>query len=213
MMSPGDKPRVQRIEEFAAELGFVVLRRAVGILGALEALGQFTDFGGDGHFVELTTERRRVATNSPSRGPPGSACHLSPLRKIFARVFDEIEMEINRLSLDDPRYPAGLKVCLGNAAPQTITAAGDLSVLRPETFALFCSVKCPGNLILQTYDLAQKLRAAGVTVIGGFHSPMERQCLQILLRSPHPVIVCPSRGAPKRVPPEFRRPLEEGRML
>ena len=122
-------------------------------------------------------------------------------------------MEINCLSLDDPRYPAGLKVCLGNAAPKTLTAGGDLGVLRSESLALFCSVKCPGNLILQTYDLAQKLRAAGVTVMGGFHSPMERECLRILLQSPHPVIVCPARGLPKRVPPEFRRPLEEGRLL
>jgi predicted Rossmann fold nucleotide-binding protein DprA/Smf involved in DNA uptake len=85
--------------------------------------------------------------------------------------------------------------------------------LRAKTLALYCSVKCPGNLILQTYDLAQKLRAAGVTVVGGFHSPMERECLRILLRSPHPVIVCPARGLPKRVPPEYRRPLEDGRLL
>ena len=122
-------------------------------------------------------------------------------------------MEINCLSLDDPRYPAGLKLCLGNGAPKTISAGGDLALLRPATLALFCSVKCPGNLIQQTYDLAQKLRAAGVTVIGGFHSPMERECLRILLRSPHPVIVCPARGLPKRVPPEFRKPFEEGRLL
>ena len=122
-------------------------------------------------------------------------------------------MEINCLSLDDPRYPAGLKRWLGNDAPTTITACGDLAVLRPKTLALFCSVKCPGNLILQTYDLAQKLRAAGATVIGGFHSPMERECLRILLRSPHPVIVCPAHRLPKRVPPEFRKPLEEGRLL
>src|SRR3989442_1213046 len=59
----------ERIEEFAAELGFVVLRRAVGILVALETLSQFTNFGGHAHFVELTTERRRAATNSPSRRP------------------------------------------------------------------------------------------------------------------------------------------------
>ena len=122
-------------------------------------------------------------------------------------------MEISRLSLDDPRYPAGLKVCLGNAAPKTLTAGGDLDVLRTESLALFCSVKCPGDLILQTYDLAQKLRAAGVTVIGGFHSPMERECLRILLRSPHRVIACPARGLPKRVPPEFRKALSEGRLL
>jgi len=122
-------------------------------------------------------------------------------------------MEIDCLSLDDPRYPAGLKFCLGDGAPKSITAGGNLAVLRPKTLALFCSTKCPGNLILQTYDFAQKLRAAGVTVIGGFHSPMERECLRILLRSPHPVIVCLARGLPKRVPPEFRKPLEEGRLL
>ena len=85
--------------------------------------------------------------------------------------------------------------------------------MQRKSLALFCSVKCPGNLIVQTYDLAQKLRAAGVTVIGGFHSPMERECLRILLRSPHPVIICPARSLPKRLAPEFCKPLEEGRLL
>jgi predicted Rossmann fold nucleotide-binding protein DprA/Smf involved in DNA uptake len=42
---------------------------------------------------------------------------------------------------------------------------------------------------------------------------MERRCLAILLRSPHPVIVCPARSLPKRVSAEFRQPLEEGRLL
>src|SRR5207249_530945 len=66
----------ERIEEFAAEPGFVVLRRAVGILVALEALGQFPDFAGHVHFDELTTERRRVATTSPSnRGKTSNIQH------------------------------------------------------------------------------------------------------------------------------------------
>ena len=117
------------------------------------------------------------------------------------------------LNLSDQRYPAALTTYLGSRAPESVSVLGDLEILERKSLALFCSVKCPGNLIVQTYELAQKLRAAGVTVIGGFHSPMERQCLEILLRSPHPVIVCPARGVPKRVPPEFRRPLEEGRML
>ena len=109
-------------------------------------------------------------------------------------------MEISCLRFDDPRYPAVLESCLRQGAPKTVAARGNLAMLRPMTLALFCSVKCPGNLILQTYDLAQKLRAAGVTVMGGFHSPMERECLRILLQSPHPVIVCPARGMPKRLP-------------
>ncbi len=117
------------------------------------------------------------------------------------------------LGLDDPRYPAALQTHLGHSAPAAIAALGDLHILQRKSLALFCSVKCPGNLIVQTYDLAQKLRAAGVTVIGGFHSPMERECLRILLRSPHPVIICPARSLPKRLAPEFRKPLEEGRLL
>src|SRR5947207_10059443 len=129
------------------------------------------------------------------------------------RLIDSEKMKADRFTIGDPRYPAGVTSHLGNGAPKTITASGDLAVLRRKTLGLFCSVKCPGNLIVQTYDLAQKLRAAGVTVIGGFHSPMERECLRILLRSPHRVIVCPARGLPKQVPPEFRKALAEGRML
>ena len=117
------------------------------------------------------------------------------------------------LGLADPLYPAALQTHLGHSAPAAIAALGDLHILQRKSLALFCSVKCPGNLIVQTYDLAQKLRAAGVTVIGGFHSPMERECLRILLRSPHPVIICPARSLPKRLAPEFRKPLEEGRLL
>ena len=118
-----------------------------------------------------------------------------------------------RLNQLDPRYPPALTTHLGRAAPGCVSGLGDPEILKRKALALFCSVKCPGHLIVQTYDLAQKLRNAGVTVIGGFHSPMERQCLAILLRSPHPVIACPARGLPKRLPPEFRKPLADGRLL
>ena len=117
------------------------------------------------------------------------------------------------LRRSDVRYPVALKTHLGDRAPEIVSALGNLEILQRKTLALFCSVRCPGNLIVQTYDLAHKLRRAGVTVIGGFHSPMERQCLAILLRSPHPVIVCPARSLPRRVPTEFRQPLEERRLL
>jgi len=113
----------------------------------------------------------------------------------------------------DARYPAALTTHLGDGAPELVSVFGNLEILQRNPLALFCSVRCPGKLIVQTYDLAHKLRRAGVTVIGGFHSPMERHCLSILLRSPHPVIVCAARSLPKRVASEFRQPLEEGRLL
>src|SRR5690348_12573481 len=90
-------------------------------------------------------------------------------------------------------------------APQAITARGDLAILQRPALALFCSIACPGDVILQTYDLARDLRDAGVTVAGGFHAPMERECLHLLLRGTQPIVVCPAR--------EWRAPLAEGRLL
>ena len=79
---------------------------------------------------------------------------------------------------------------------------------------MFCSVRCPGKLILETYELAHSLRDAGITVIGGFHSPMEQECLRVLLRGRQPVIVCPARGIENmRLPGEWRVALAADRLL
>ncbi|MGH2534630.1 MAG: DNA-binding protein [Thermomicrobiales bacterium] len=91
---------------------------------------------------------------------------------------------------------------------------GNLIILDHPLLALFCSTKCPGRLIIQTYDLARALRDAGVGVISGFHTPMERECLDLLLRGRQPVVLCPARGIQQmRVPPAWKAPLAEGRLL
>lgn len=103
---------------------------------------------------------------------------------------------------------------LGEQAPKRIAAVGNLDLLASKPLALICSIKCPGSIILQTYDLAQRLRDAGAPVIGGFHSPIERECLRILLRGRQPVIVCPARGLQgMRIPSEHKPALKEGRLL
>lgn len=115
---------------------------------------------------------------------------------------------------DDLAYPSVLLRMLGRDAPPRLAALGNVDVLKQKSLALFCSVKCPGNLIVQTYDLAQHLRQAGITVIGGFHSPMERESLAILLRGTQPVVVCPGRSLDgMRIPMAYKQPLERGRML
>jgi len=90
---------------------------------------------------------------------------------------------------------------------------GNRGILEKPLTAFFCSVRCPGSLILKAYDLAQEWRAENQPVIGGFHSPVEREVLRILLRSTVPVCIVLARCLPKRILPEFRRPLEEGRLL
>ncbi|MBU0678231.1 MAG: DNA-processing protein DprA, partial [Verrucomicrobia bacterium] len=98
----------------------------------------------------------------------------------------------------------------------SLTTFGNIPVPQGPKLALFCSVKCPGKLILDTYDLAQCLRNEGILVISGFHSPMEQECLRILLRSPNPVIWCLARGMYRRTPTnpvDCRPAINEGRLV
>ncbi len=101
-------------------------------------------------------------------------------------------------------------------AGRLVFVVGDATVLDRPKVALFCSVKCPGKLILDTYDLAQRFRSEGVTVISGFHSPMEQECLRILLRSPQPAVWCLARGLFKRIPStpvDCRSAVANGRLV
>lgn len=93
---------------------------------------------------------------------------------------------------------------------------GDPVILDRPKVALFCSVRCPGRLILETYDLARRFREEGVTVISGFHSPMEQECLRILLRAQHPVIWGLARGLYRTIPSvpvDCRAAAAEGRLV
>ena len=123
-------------------------------------------------------------------------------------------MVIKTIDRSDVRYPSALRKYLGDQAPGCVFTLGDLDILRQKTLALFCSVKCPGNLILQTYDLARELRDRDIVVISGFHSPMERECLSLLLKGKQPVIWCPAkRLTVNRLPKEYSRPISDGRLL
>lgn len=123
-------------------------------------------------------------------------------------------MEISLLRKDDAAYPPTLSKYLSIRAPASIALSGNPEILQNRMLALFCSVKCPGRLILRTYDLIQGLLHTNVTVISGFHSSMERECLTILLRGAQPIIICLARSMERmRIPSEYREPLTAGRLL
>jgi predicted Rossmann fold nucleotide-binding protein DprA/Smf involved in DNA uptake len=118
------------------------------------------------------------------------------------------------LQPEDARYPAALREHpLFEPAPP-IDCMGNLALLDDPAIALFCSRQCPGELVNRTYELAQRLRDAARATIGGFHSPMEHECLRLLLRGSQPVIICPARGIENfRIPAELREGLDTGRLL
>ena len=121
----------------------------------------------------------------------------------------------------DALYPSALCSYLAARAPMTITARGNLDILlgrgtarRAPTLALFCSVQCSSAIILQTYELAYALRDAGVAVISGFQSPLEKECLNVLLGGTQPVIVCPARSIEHlRLPADWKAALSRDRLL
>lgn len=137
-------------------------------------------------------------------------------------------MQITRYQPGAPDIPPALRLrsdpdCAapdGNAP--AVALIGDPALLDRKPVALFCSVQCPGDLIIQSYDLALTLRAYPVTLIGGFQSPIEKEFLELLLRQPPgpppsaspSVIICPARGlANMRIPRPWRDPLAAGHLL
>lgn len=113
-----------------------------------------------------------------------------------------------------PLYPVSIHHYFSGPTPSSITATGNIDIIKQKKLALFCSAKSTGDIILQAFDLAQALRAEGVTVISGFHSPLEREVLNILLRSQNPIIICPARSIEGlRIPREYKKPLDEDRLL
>jgi len=125
-----------------------------------------------------------------------------------------MQADVTIINRDHPCYPATAMALLGDDAPECIYAIGSLDILGQPMLALYCSSKCPGSVILQTYDAVCALRDAGVAVISGFHSAIEKECLRLLLRGAQPIVICPARSIERmRVPAEWRAPLAAGRLL
>ena len=113
-----------------------------------------------------------------------------------------------------PDTPATLRRCAEAGCAPAVALKGDPTILDRKLLGFFCSVRCPGDVILKTYDLARALRSAEVTLIGGFQSPMEKEFLDLVLRGPSPVVVCPARGVgAMRIPKSWKKPLADGRLL
>jgi predicted Rossmann fold nucleotide-binding protein DprA/Smf involved in DNA uptake len=75
-------------------------------------------------------------------------------------------------------------------------------------------VRIPAGALFEAFDLARELAGLGITIAGGFQSPIEREVLDYLLAGCAPVVLCPARGIEGlRLPRKWRNALRESRVL
>jgi predicted Rossmann fold nucleotide-binding protein DprA/Smf involved in DNA uptake len=126
----------------------------------------------------------------------------------------DADLVLQTIAPDNLAYPTALNACAAFRTAPILATIGNFSLLQKPAIALFCSKQCPGDLILKTYDLAQSLREAEIPIISGFHTPIEQDCLKILLRGTQPIIHCPARSLHKmRLSSEQKQAIVGNRLL
>jgi len=90
---------------------------------------------------------------------------------------------------------------------------GNRALLNLSKVAFLCSRRCPASIVTRSYDWAIEKRNAGVCVLSGNHSQIEKDVLHYLLKGKKPVIIALARGLKKRLEPELAKALSTNRLL
>jgi hypothetical protein len=157
-------------------------------------------------------------------GPPGTAGSSPPQRRrqgkgigqkphSSVRVAGKTSVPHVVLSPSADGYPVRHRLFSGLV--RAVEVMGDPACLSGRrSVAFIASERIPGELILRTYDFMRRRSPDGPAFVSGFHSPMERQCLELLLARRVPVVICPARSLRRmRVPLVWRPALKEGRLM
>lgn len=94
-----------------------------------------------------------------------------------------------------------------------LKAIGDLNNLNQNLLGIMCSQSCPGDLVLKGFDAAKQIRDQGISVVSGFHSSMEKDVFEILLRGDQPIVMCLAKTIETyRIPTNLRPRVESGQL-
>ncbi|MGH9824903.1 MAG: hypothetical protein ACREDR_16870, partial [Blastocatellia bacterium] len=120
-------------------------------------------------------------------------------------------LQINR---GETLYPGRLEKLLAGDSPDVLVASGNYYLLESKKLGFFCASAPPTEIALDCYVFAQQMRNSPACVIGGFENEAERELLDILLDSPAPIVICPSRDLESmRIHQDYRPIIEMGRLL
>ena len=91
--------------------------------------------------------------------------------------------------------------------------SGNKELLDRSLVAFFASRNATPHDAQLAHQWAESICQTEKVVISGFHSPLEKEVLRVLLEHKHPVIIALGRALYKRVPPNLQTAFDEGRLL
>ena len=90
---------------------------------------------------------------------------------------------------------------------------GNKNIMKNHKTAFLCSRKCPSDIIIKSLDWARDKKNNGDCIISGFHSRIEKDVFDILMKGKQPIILVLARGMKERWPIEIKKAIEEERLL
>lgn len=90
---------------------------------------------------------------------------------------------------------------------------GAKEILEQYKIGFLCSRKVPANIILKTYDWAIEQRDKGVCIVSGFHSKIEKDVFDILVKGTQSIVLVLARGLMKRWDKEIIQLIDKERIL
>lgn len=91
---------------------------------------------------------------------------------------------------------------------------GNISLLDRKKIGYFASSKIASLSVLPTLDWASGMaQHEDVAIVSGFHSKMEREVLDFLLRGKCGIVCVLARSIYKKIPDKFREAYNSGRVL
>ena len=101
-------------------------------------------------------------------------------------------MHMHSWSVHDSSYPDRLRQRLRNRAPKRIGGIGNAELLQGKLVGILSSRTLAAGILLKAKYVLQEFLALGPNVrfAGGWQSPMERECLELLLTRRANVVYC-----------------------
>ncbi len=90
---------------------------------------------------------------------------------------------------------------------------GNKDLLKLPKTAFLSSRDISPISVLKCYDWATQERDQGTCIISGFHSPLEKDVLNFLLKGKQPIILVMGRALYKQIPDSLQNPLKDNRLL